>query len=163
MNKIFLLITFIVISSLAFSQKYKSLADTIKLNKEYLSVTNDIVNIKAKLDIAKNELPVLKATAITANALSKSSAAESSRQAYKATNAALEELKEADKKASKALKDGYAAKSANDDIRDMEEKIISLNEKTDIKQKKLKELEKMRTYILSVNHVVADTTRSMPQ
>ena len=163
MNKIFLLITFIVISSLAFSQKYKSLADTIKLNKEYLSVTNDIVNLKEKLDIAKNELPVLKATAITANALSKSSAAESSRQAYKATNAALEELKEADKKASKALKDGYAAKSANDDIRDMEEKIISLNEKTGIKQKKLKELEKMRTYILSVNYVVADTTRSMPQ
>ena len=163
MNKTFLIIAFLVNSSLAFSQKYKSLADTIKLNKEYLSVTNDIVNIKAKLEIAKNGLPALKATAVTANATSKSSAAESSRQASKATNAALEELKEADKKASKALKDGYAAKSADDDIRDMVEKIISLNEKVSNKQKKLKELEKMRTYILSVIHVVADTTRSRPQ
>ena len=162
MNKKVLIIAFLVNSSLAFSQKYKSLADTIKLNKEYLSVTNDIVNLKAKLDVAKNELPVLKATAIKANVTSKSSAAESSRQAYKATNAALEELKEADKKASKALKDGYAAKSADDDIRDMEEKIISLNEKVNIKQIKLKDLEKMRTYILSVIRVVADTTRSRP-
>ncbi len=166
MRKSILLITLFTISLSAFSQKtYKTLADTVKLNKENLSVTNDIVTLKAKLEIAQNELPVLKAKAVSAHNTSKVSAEESRKQAVKASNAILDELKEADKKASRALKDGYAAKSADDDVLDMEGKIVSLNEKIKSKQKRLLELESMRSTILSVIHAtpVIDSTNNKPQ
>ncbi|MEO6456028.1 MAG: hypothetical protein ABIN97_18250 [Ginsengibacter sp.] len=41
----------------AFSQKYKTAAGTLKLNKEYLEVTNDIANLTSELTIAQNNLP----------------------------------------------------------------------------------------------------------
>ena len=160
MKKTLLIIALSVFSFAAFSQKYKSLADTIKLNKEYLDVTNDIVKLKAKLEIAQNELPVLKAKAVSAHADAKTAAGESSKQAAKAANADLGELKEADKKASKALKAGYAAKSADEDVADMEAKIVSLNGKISDKQKRLQELDNMRTAIYSVIHAVADTIKT---
>lgn len=154
MRLTYLLILTLGISTFANAQKtYKTLADTVKLNKEYLAVTNDIVSLKAKLEIAQNELPVLKTKAVNAHTTSKASALESSKQAAKAANAELEELKEADKKASVAYKDGLAAKSADDDVKDMEEKIAGLNEKIKAKQKRLTELESMRTTILSVIRV----------
>ena len=165
MNKIILLVALLTFSFSAFSQKYKTLADTVKLNKEYLSVTNDIVNLQAKLEIAQNELPVLKSKAASAHKTSKISAEESSKQASKASNANLDELKEADKKASRALKDSYSAKSADDDVKDMEEKIISLDEKVKSKQKRLAELESMRSTILNVFHAtpIIDSIKITPQ
>ena len=80
--------------------------------------------------------------------------------AAKAANADLAELKEADKKASRALKAGYAAKSADDDIKDMEDRIVSLNGKIGDKQKRLQELDSIRHSILSVFHAVADTSKT---
>ena len=40
-----------------FSQKYKTVEDTAKLNKEYVKVLNDIADLNAKLTIAQNDLP----------------------------------------------------------------------------------------------------------
>ena len=39
----------------AFSQTYKSIADTAKLNAEYIKVSNDIATLSASLDKAKDE------------------------------------------------------------------------------------------------------------
>lgn len=156
MRKTFLLIALSVMTLSAFSQKYKALADTLKLDRESLDVTNDIVKLKAKLEIAENELPVLKTKAVTAHEDAKKAAEESSKQAARAAKADLDELKEADKKASKALKAGYAAQSADNDVIDMEAKIVNLKGKIVDKQKRIKELQNIRTSITSVIRVTAD-------
>ncbi len=160
MRKTVFIIALSMLSSFVFSQKYKTAADTIKLNREYLDVTNDIVKLKAKLEVSQNELPLLKSKATNAHADAKTAAGESSKQASKAANADLSELKEADKKASKALKAGYAAKSADDDIKDMEDRIVNLNGKIGDKQKRLQDLDNMRNAILNVFHAVADTSKA---
>ena len=57
-NICILLIALFTLTGLsAFSQKYKSASDTVKLNKEWVTVSNDIAELTAKLSIAQNNLP----------------------------------------------------------------------------------------------------------
>lgn len=144
MKNSILLTFFLVVSFSSFSQKYKSYADTIKLNEEYLSISNEVAELTAKLTISKNNLPTLKKKAADAHADTKDAAESNSRQATKATNGSYEEIKEAFAKAKEALKQANRAKDADDRVRDMEEKIVGLTEKINNWQKRLKELENIR-------------------
>lgn len=139
------LLTFLlVVSFYSYSQKYKSYADTIKLNQEYVSISNEVAELTAKLTISKNNLPNLKKKAADAHADTKAAAESNSRQAMKATNGSFEEIKEAFAKAKEALKEANRAKDADDKVQDMEEKIVGLTEKINNWQKRLKELENIR-------------------
>ena len=134
------------------SQKYKTAADTIKLNKEYIEVSNDIAELSAKLAIAQNNLPGYQEKAGEAAANAQKSANESSEQAAKATNGDLGDAKSAKKKANKALDKANDAKDADNKIKDQDKKIAKLSSQLQKKQKRLQELEEMRAAI-----------RNMPQ
>ncbi len=73
-----------LLSFATYSQKYKTFEDTTKLNKEYVNVSNDLVELKAKLAVVQNNLPGYQTKAKEANSDAVVSASASSDQALKA-------------------------------------------------------------------------------
>ena len=131
----------------AVAQKYKSGSDTVKLNKEWVSVSNDIAKLTAELTIAQNNLPEYVSKAAKAKTDAQTTAQQSSDQAYKATNGDLGDAKTAKDKAKKALNDAEDASDAKDNTKKQEKKIDKLTMQLQKKQKTLQELEEMRTAI----------------
>jgi chromosome segregation ATPase len=131
----------------AFSQKYKTVEDTAKLNKEYVKVLNDIAELNAKLTIAQNDLPGYQAKAKDANDDAATAAAASSDQASKATNGSVKDAKKAKRKANKAYGEAKDSKSAKGKLSDQENKITRYKLDIKKKQQRLEELDIMRTAI----------------
>jgi DNA-binding transcriptional regulator GbsR (MarR family) len=131
----------------AFPQKYKTVEDTAKLNKEYVNVSNDIVELNAKLTIAQNNLPGYKSKAIAADTDAQNAAANSSNQASKATNGEIDDAKKAKRKAKKAYEEAKDSRAANNNVSDQEDKITKLSLQINKKQQRLQELDVMRLAI----------------
>jgi chromosome segregation ATPase len=147
-NVLFLLAATCLLASLpAASQKYKSASDTVKLNKEWLKMSNEIAELTAELTVAQNNLPEYESKAAKAKTDAQGTAQQSSDQAYKATNGDLGDAKSAKKKAKKALNDAEDSSDAKNDIKKQEKKINKLAAQLQKKQKSLQELEEMRTNI----------------
>ena len=87
------LVLLICASLPGFSQKYKNIEDTVKLNKEYVKLSNDLAALNAKLIVAQNDLPGYKSKAKNANDDASASAAASSDQASKLQTEALKMLR----------------------------------------------------------------------
>src|ERR1700756_3560192 len=85
----------LTVSVSVFAQKYKSVADTGKLNTEYVKVQNDITDLKAQLAIAQNNLPGLQSKAGTAGSDAQLAAASSSTDASKAGDGNINDAKTA--------------------------------------------------------------------
>jgi chromosome segregation ATPase len=145
------LLACMAISFAACSQKYKSASDTVKLNKEWVNVSNDIAKLTSELTIAQNNLPGYHSKAVDAVSDAQTSAQKSSDQAYKATNGDLGDAKTAKKDAKKALNDAQDAGDAKDKAKDQEKKIDKLTSQLQKKQKQLAELEEMRTTIRAMH------------
>lgn len=144
----------LITSLQGFSQKYKKVEDTAKLNKEYVNVTNDIADLNAKLTIAQNNLPGYKSKAIAAGADAENAATKSSNQASKAaTNGEVDDAKKAKRRASKAYREAKDSRSANNNVSDQEDKITKLTLQLNKKQQRLQELEVMRLAIAEKFHL----------
>ena len=131
----------------AYAQKYKTVEDTAKLNMEYVKVSNDIVELNAKLAIAQNNLPGYKTKATAAGTDADNAANNSSSQADKATNGNIADAKKAKRKASKAYKEAKDSRAANNKVTDQEDKITRLTLQITKKQQRLQELDVMRQAI----------------
>jgi DNA repair exonuclease SbcCD ATPase subunit len=154
MKKIMFFVTAMLLMMVALptiAQKYKSASDTVKLNKEWVEVSNDIAELQAKLTIAQNNLPGYTSKVGDAVSNAQNAAEQSSQQAYKATNGDLGDAKDAKKKAKKALNEAEDAQSAKDKVKDQEKKIDKLTSELQKKQKQLSQLEEMRTTIRSMH------------
>ena len=134
----------------AFSQKYKTAADTVKLNKEFVKVSNDIAELNSKLTIAQNNLPGYHKKADQADADAQQSADASSRQADKATSGDIADVRSAKKKARKAYNRAEDAQDANKNIKKQEKKIAKLSAQLEKKQQRIRELEEMRNAIINM-------------
>lgn len=147
----FLLPVFILLalSLPVFSQKYKTAADTVKLNKEFVKVSNDIAELNSKLTIAQNNLPGYHKKADQADVDAQKSAEASSRQADKATSGDMGDARSAKKKARKAFNRAEDAQDANKNIRKQEKKIAKLSAQLEKKQKRMQELEEMKMAIIN--------------
>jgi hypothetical protein len=147
-TKVFLVAALLLFSASAlYSQKYKTTADTVKLNKEYVQVSNDIAELTAQLTIAQNNLPGFQAKAGQATSDAKSSANASSEQASKATNGDLGDAKTEKKKAKKAYKNAESASNADNKVTEQDKKIAKLTSQLQKKQERLRELDDMRLAI----------------
>jgi len=129
------------------AQKYKTIEDTAKLNKEYVNVSNDIVELNAKLTIAQNDLPGYQSKATDANKDAADAASASSDQASKATNGSVGDAKKAKRKADKAYSEAKDSKSAKGKVNDQEDKITRYKLDIKKKQQRLEELDVMRAAI----------------
>lgn len=129
------------------AQVYKSAEDTLKLNKEFIEVTNDITNLNAKLTIAQNNLPEYRSKAKTADVNAQDAAANSRAQADKATEVSVKEARKAKRKSKKAYREAKDARSANKDVGELDDKIASLKGELAKKQERLAQLSAMRESI----------------
>ncbi len=132
-----------------FSQKYKTIADTAKLNQEYSQLSMDITNLNAKLADAKSKQSELQTKSGDATSDATSALNASHDQASKATNGNVKEARRERKQAKKAANASEDASDARDDLKDQDKKVLSLTKELDKKQQRLTELDEMRTSILS--------------
>ncbi|HEX6171111.1 MAG TPA: hypothetical protein VFZ33_15600 [Chitinophagaceae bacterium] len=147
-NKIYLLCFLALMTGLISSaQVYKTAADTAKLNKEFIEVSNDIASINAKLTIAQNNLPGYQSKARTADSNAQDAATTSSDQAAKSTEGGVKEARKAKRKSKKAYREAKDARSANNDVGDQDDKIASLTGQLAKKQERLRQLTVMRDTI----------------
>lgn len=145
----------------AFSQKYKNIEDTFKLNKEYVTVSNDIAELKAKLTIAQNDLPGYQSKAVDANNDAVNAASASSDQSSKATNGSVSAAKSAKRKANKSYDQAKDSRSANKKVDNQENKIARYTQDLVKKQKRLEDLDVMRSTIYA--KIPAGSVPQIPQ
>lgn len=130
-----------------YSQKYKTVDDTTRLNKEYVKVKNDIAELNALLIITQNNLPGFRLKANVAVIDAQDAATTSSNQALEATNGNFKDAKKAKRKANKAFNDAKYARLANKNVSKQENKITKLTLKINKKQQRLHQLELMHLTI----------------
>ena len=130
-----------------YAQVYKTAQDTVKLNKEYTEVSNDIASLTAKLTVAQNNMPGVQSKAVKADAHAQTAAVNSSEQANKAVEGGVKEARKAKRESKKAYREAKDAKSATNDISEQNEKIASLKGELAKKQERLEQLAAMRNSI----------------
>ncbi|MFZ1305993.1 MAG: hypothetical protein WAT20_14010 [Ferruginibacter sp.] len=132
-----------------FSQKYKTAEDTVKLNKQYVNLQNDVTELNAKLTIAQNDLPGYQSKVNSANDDAVDAAEASSDQANKATNGNVKDAKRAKKKANKAYGEAKDLKAAKKKLSKHENQITRYQLDIKKKQEKIADLDLMRVAIFS--------------
>ena len=131
----------------ASAQVYKTAADTVKLNKEFTEVSNDIANLSAKLTVAKNNMPGYQSKANAAESDARDAAETSSIQADNATKGGVKEARKAKRKSKIAFREAKDSRKANKDVGNQDDKIASLKGQLAKKQERLEQLTAMRTAI----------------
>ena len=149
MKKVFYLLSVLMIFTdlSVHAQVYKSYDDTVKLNKEFTDVSNDIASLTAKLTIERNNMPGYVAKAETAESNAKDAAVTSSNHADKAINGSVREARSAKRQARRAFKKAKHARSSNNNVGDHDDKIASLTGQLAKKQERLDQLTAMRVAI----------------
>ena len=150
MKKHLLLISaflFMIAVQTASAQKYKTVNDTIKLNKEYLSVSEDIADLTKDLAAAKDKLPGYQRKASDKTSDARKGAVKSNEQSSKAIDGDVGDARKAKRKANNALKDAQNMESANNKVGSQEKKIAKLESQLQKKQDRLQQLEEMRVAI----------------
>ncbi|MFI5158662.1 MAG: hypothetical protein ACHQF4_07330 [Sphingobacteriales bacterium] len=137
----------LTISASVSAQKYKTPSDTVKLNQEYVKVSNDIADLSAQLSIAQNNLPGYQSKANTATGDAQSAATASSSSASKATNGNIADSKSARNDADNAYDKAKDSRSANNNVGNQNEKIRKLKTELKKKQQRLEDLKSMRAAI----------------
>ena len=92
----------------SYAQMYKTVEDTVKLNKEYTEVSNDIANLTAKLAVAQNNMPGYESKAGKAEGKAQDAAVNSSDQADKAVRGGVKEAKKAKRESKKAYRQAFS-------------------------------------------------------
>ena len=148
-NKIYgvCFLTLMTIGFTAHAQVYKTAADTVKLNKEFVEVSNDIASLTARLTIAQNNMPGYRTKADAAETTAQDAAVTSSVQADKATRGGVKEARKAKRNSRKAYREAKDARAANNDIGNQDDKIASLKGELAKKQERLDQLTAMRAAI----------------
>lgn len=146
-----------------FSQKYKNVKDTGKLNKEYVNLQNDIADLSAKLIIAQNDLAGYQLKVKGANNNAVDAAAASSDQASKATNGSVKDAKRAKRRANKAYGEAKDLESAQRKLSNQEDKITRYQLDIKKKQQRLEDLDLMRVAIFAKIQVPVDSVLRMQQ
>ena len=142
----------LTVSASTYAQKYKTAADTGKLNAEYVKVQNNIAGITAKLATEQSGLPEYQTKAKNAGNLAKTATETSNASSAKASSGSLQDSKAAKKSANEAYDMAKDASSANDNVGKQNEKIRKLNEDLRQERQRLKDLDAMRTAIAARSH-----------
>jgi DNA repair exonuclease SbcCD ATPase subunit len=151
MKTIFLLpaLLFIVAATPAFSQTYKTPADTAALNKEYAKVSSDVADLTAQLNKAQNDLATYTRKSDNATADAQSTAMSTTDKASHATNGTVRDARRAKKEARRSVRDAKDSRRASNNLDDQNTKISKLTADLAKKQDRLKELDAMRATINS--------------
>ncbi len=151
MKKNLLLLSLLIIffgARPAYSQKYRTVEDTLRLSQEYTKVTNDIDDLNKKIAEAQSDMESYKAKANNAGNDAARAASASSTQADKATNGSVASAKSAKRKARKAYKQARDSQSADKRMNSQANKLARYEKDLKKKQERQKELDEMRLKIM---------------
>jgi type II secretory pathway component PulJ len=138
---------FMLAAQSAFSQSYKTIADSAALNREYAKVTADINDLTAKLVKAKDDQRNDSRKSGEADSDAKSTATSTSNKAENYINGSVKQARRAKHEAGRSVKDAKIARHAQSNLDDSNKKAVSLTAGLEQKQKRLQQLEEMRTAI----------------
>jgi peptidoglycan hydrolase CwlO-like protein len=149
MKKIFLLsvLLFMMAALPAFSQTYKTTADTVALNKEYARVSSNITDLTAALTKAQNDLEKYNRKSDKASSDAQSTASTTADKASQATNGGVRDARKAKKEARRSVKDAKDARKAGNNVDDQNKKIRKLTAELAKNKARLQELDNMRIAI----------------
>ncbi len=139
----------IVFAGTASAQKYKTAADTVKLNKEYGDITLEISKLNSKLIEKQNKIAGYQAKSASTAQDAVGSAQESKETASTATDGSTADAKTAMKQARKANNDADDARDAVNNQKQNDKDIKDISEKIQKKQMKLADLAKQKAAILA--------------
>ncbi len=137
----------LTISTLSYAQKYKSSADTGKLNAEYVKVQNKIADLTTQLATAEGNLPGYQTKATNAGNTAQTATATSDASSSKATSGNLQDAKDAKKSANDSYNSAKDAQTANNNVGKQNEKIRKLSDELKKQRQRLKDLDIMRASI----------------
>ncbi len=148
-NKIYVgcFLTLMTIGFTAGAQVYKTAADTVKLNKEFTEVSNDIASLTAKISTAEKNMPGYQSKSDKAQSNAHDAAVSSSAQSEKATEGGIKQARKAKRNSKKAFREAKDARSANNNLSNQNGKIASLKGQLAKKQERLEQLKAMRISI----------------
>ncbi len=150
MKKIIFLLpafAFIMVGLPAFSQTYKTVADTAALNTEYLKVSSQAADLSAKLNKAQNDLANYTKKANDANSDAQNAAMKTSDKASASTNGSVKDARRAKRQARRSVRDAKDSRKASNNLDDQNKKIANLTSDLAKKQDRLKALDAMRASI----------------
>ncbi len=143
------ILTLFFLTTVVHAQKYKSMSDTARLNKEYGEITLEISKLNTRLIEDQNKIADYHAKtsssagdAVTTAQVSKDQAAVATNGNIRDTKKAVNDAKEADKKANNA-------KNAVSDEKKNNKKINQYTAQIEQKQKLLRDLDSQRAAIMA--------------
>ena len=139
----------ILLTQTVFAQKYKTSADTVKLNKEYGEVTLDIAKLNTNLIEQQNKTAGYQSKATSTASDAVTAAQNSKETASTATDGNLSDAKAAMKQARKENNDANDARGAKNNEASNVKNINDINEKIAKKQAVLADLAQQKANILS--------------
>ena len=142
-------LTAIFFTQSVFAQKYKTAADTVKLNKEYGEVNLELAKLNASLIQEQNKTSGLQSKSTSTSQDASASAQHSKETASTATDGSDADAKAAMKQARKANNEAGDAKDAKNNQANNAKKIEALQEKIAKKQAELADLAKQKADIMA--------------
>jgi hypothetical protein len=159
-----LLLTLVFLTNVAVGQKYKSMSDTTRLNKEYGEINLEISKLNTKLIEEQNKTAGYQSKTTSSAADAVSTAQISKDQASLATDGKTTDTKKAVSDAKDANNKANDAKNAVSDEKTNSKKINKLTAQIDQKQKLLRDLDSQRAAIMagaiSVTAPLVDSVRT---
>ena len=156
------ILTVIFLTNAARAQKYKSMSDTTRLNREYGAISLEISKLNTKLIEDQNKTADYHAKTSSSAVDAVTTAQTSKDQANVATNGNTTDTKKAVNDAKDADKKANNAKNAVSDEKHNNKKIDQLTAQIEQKQKLLRDLDSQRAAIMagavSANTAVPDST-----
>jgi hypothetical protein len=150
-----LILAGLFVTTAAHAQKYKTMADTTRLNKEYGEISLEISKLNTKLQAEKNKTADFHSKTSSTAGDAVATAQASKDQADVATNGNTSDTKKAVTDAKAADKKANDSKDAIADEKKNGKKINELNAQIDQKQKLLRDLDSQRAAIMANSLPVA--------
>jgi hypothetical protein len=143
------ILTGLLFTTIANGQKYKTVSDTTRLNKEYGEISLEISKLNTKLLEEKNKTADFHAKTSSSAGDAVATAQASKDQADVATSGNTTDTKKAVTDAKEADKKANDAKNAVSDEKKNNKKIKELTAQIDQKQKLLRDLDSQRAAIMA--------------
>jgi hypothetical protein len=150
--------TAILFTQTVFAQKYKTAADTVKLNKAYGEVTLDISKLNSNLIEEQNKTPEFDAKSASTAHSAVTSAEYSKQTEFIASNGNFDDAKAAMKQQKKANIEAKNARDAKNNQADNLDKIDKINIQIAKKQAELVDLNGQKADIIDRLPVFAQET-----
>lgn len=144
-----LILTSLFLTNVSLGQKYKTISDTTRLNKECGEISLEIAKLNTKLIEAKNKTVDYRSKTSSTAGDAVVTAQASKDQASVATDGNTTDTKKAVRDAKEANKKANDAKDAVSDEKKNNKKINELTAQIDQKQKLLRDLDSQRAVIMA--------------